>query len=262
MTEQKTLILLSSDTLAGYGLDHIFEIAKTCGFDGIDLATWKNFDSWNESYVQKLVKKHNLPVKNIQVSAKVNIKEMEQAFDLCDALEVDDITINAPKWTDFKTYNFLNTNIRHYKKQGIKKRFSLINPEQKSILGIIPKYRFGNIIEIIKKQKTLLALDISNLDEDTLETHFMRKISQFIPYLPVIYVSDKDRTGKGHLPPGEGGIKIPKLLEKLHKNNFKWNLSIKITLNKKDLSDNEKVELILTKSVDYLRENYKTDKTD
>ena len=34
-------ILLSTDTMVGYGLDMIFEMAKKCEYDGIDLAVSK-----------------------------------------------------------------------------------------------------------------------------------------------------------------------------------------------------------------------------
>ena len=54
MANKKSKLLLSSDTLWWYGLDLIFETAKTAKYDGIDLAIWKNFDSWNTEYVKKL----------------------------------------------------------------------------------------------------------------------------------------------------------------------------------------------------------------
>ncbi|USN57270.1 MAG: hypothetical protein H6766_02160 [Candidatus Peribacteria bacterium] len=133
-TKHTPTVLLSSDTLSGYGLDHIFEVAKTIGFDGIDLATWKNYDAWNQKYVTKLSKTHNLPVRVIQVSSNLNTKEMEQAFDLCDDLDVKTISINAPSTFNFTSFNFITTNLQHYHKQKIQKNFAIINPEQKSII--------------------------------------------------------------------------------------------------------------------------------
>lgn len=64
----------------------IFEVAKQAGFDGIDLALWKNFDARNCDYVKKLSTKHAMPVHVIQTSASTNAKEMNQALDLCAAL--------------------------------------------------------------------------------------------------------------------------------------------------------------------------------
>lgn len=250
-------IVLSSDTLSGYGLDLIFEIAKNVWFDGIDLATWKNYDARNEKYVAKLATKHELPVKVVQVSPKLNAKEMEQAFDLCDALDVKVVSMNAPTTFNFSSYNFITTNIKHYHDQQIQKNFAIINPAQKSIAWLIPKYRFANIVDIVKKYKTQLALDIANLDEETLETHFFRKAKQFIPYISVVYLSDKTRSGKWHVPPGEWSLKIPQLLKIFAKEWYHGLYSVKIDISKKDLSDVDKVELILEKTMSYIREQCK-----
>ena len=57
-------------------------MAKNLGFDGIDLAMWKNFDAWQETYVQDLIKKYKMPVPVVQTSRNVNIKEMNEAVDL------------------------------------------------------------------------------------------------------------------------------------------------------------------------------------
>jgi len=255
----KAQILLSTDTLSGYGLDHIFEIAKSSGFEWIDLATRKNYDARNAPYVKKLTEKHKLPVQVIQVSAKVNKKEMEQAFELCEVLEVDTITINAPKMLDFRTYNFLVTNLRHYKHEGIKINFAIINPSDSNFFALpIPKFRFRNITEIIKKYHSKLGLDISNLDEETFELHLLKKIKNYIKHISVIYLSDKSKKGEDHIAPGEGILKLPILLKKLKENNYQEYISLKLDIAKKYLSDNEKVELILTKASKYMKEHFKT----
>ena len=48
--------LMSSDTFSNCGLDLIFELTKEAGFDGIDLAIWKNFDARNVDYVKNYQK--------------------------------------------------------------------------------------------------------------------------------------------------------------------------------------------------------------
>jgi hypothetical protein len=113
---------------------------------------WKNFDARNVSYVKKLSRKHNLPVKVIQTSPKLNKKEMEKALDLCESLNVDTININAPKFFDYKSYNFIKDNLERYKRANPDIHFSIINPNDSSFFAIpIPKYRFNNLVEIIKK---------------------------------------------------------------------------------------------------------------
>ena len=45
--------IFSSDSLSGYGLDLVFDLVKEAGFDGLDLAIWKNFDARKVDYVKK-----------------------------------------------------------------------------------------------------------------------------------------------------------------------------------------------------------------
>jgi hypothetical protein len=59
------------------------------------------------------------------------------------------------------------------------------------------------MVQIIKKHKTYLALDIAHMEEEVLESQFLRKMANFIPYLSVVYISDVDKHGKKHLPLGE-----------------------------------------------------------
>lgn len=75
--------------------------------------------------------------------------------------------------------------------------FTIINPEDSSVFALpIPKYRFSNMVEIVKKYLCYIGLDISNLDSDSFESDFLRKVKDFLPYLSVIYFSDKSRVGE------------------------------------------------------------------
>lgn len=257
-TEKKKVdFLLSSDTLSWFGLDLIFESAKLAWFDGLDLALWKNFDSWNISYVKKLVKKHNLPIFSVQVSGDVNKKEMEKALELCDELDIKSININAPVFFNFRTYSFLKDNLKTYISSNPEITFSIINPEDSNYFLVpIPRYRFNNIVEIIKKYGTYLALDIANLNEWDLETDFFRKIDKFIPYLSTVYFSDKTKLGEGHVIPWEWVLKLPSLLKRMKKDWYNRPFIVKVNISKQDLSDADKVNLILKKTRKYFVENF------
>ncbi|MEI8092295.1 MAG: hypothetical protein WCG98_09280 [bacterium] len=208
--------LFSSDSLSGYGLDLIFELVKEAGFDGLDIALWKNFDAWNVDYVKKLIVKHDLPVKVIQVSGNVNEKEMTKALDLCYALGADTIAINAPKMFNFKAFSYVVDNLPRWKKDNKSIHFTIINPEDSNIFALpIPKYRFSNIVEIIKKYLCYVGLDISNMDSNAFENDFMRKIKDFLPYVAIFYMSDKSRIGEDHILPGDGVLKLDLLMGKL-----------------------------------------------
>jgi hypothetical protein len=46
-------------------------------------------------------------------------------------------------------------------------------------------------------------LDIANIEEEKFDMVLVRKLPSLLPYVSVIYLSDKDKNGKGHLPLGE-----------------------------------------------------------
>ena len=211
-------LLLSTDTLPNYGLDLIFAIAKEAGYDGIDLAMWKGFDAWDAEYVQKLAFEHDLPVYIVQTSAKLNQKEMDKALDICGATGADTICINPPKITEFKVYDFISDNLATYQKDNPDLNFAIINPTDSKLFALpIPEFRFSNIIDIVKKYSAYIGMDITNMDLDTFEEDFMRKIDDYAPYISVLYLSDKDKKGKAHLMPGEGDLDLVNFLKKLKK---------------------------------------------
>lgn len=253
----KSPILLSSDSLSGYWLDLIFQLTKEAGFDGIDLATWKNFDARNINYVKKLSEKHDLPIKIVQVSSSINEKEINKALDLCYETKADTISINPPKIFNMKSFNFLLDNLPRLRKENKNIHFSIINPENSNIFALpIPKYRFTNIVEIIKKYSCYLWLDISNMDTEEFEGNFMRKLREFLPYISTIYFSDKTRLGDWHMLPGEWALKLEGFLKKLKEYNYRRHISIKMELTKADLADSEKVLLILKKARKYMQDNF------
>lgn len=253
----KAQILLSSDSLSGYWLDLIFQLTKEAGFDWIDLATWKNFDARNINYVKKLSEKHDLPIKIVQVSSSINEKEINKAIDLCYETKADTISINPPKIFNMKSFNFLLDNLPRLRKENKNIHFSIINPENSNIFALpIPKYRFTNVVEIIKKYSCYLWLDISNMDTEEFEGNFMRKLREFLPYISTIYFSDKTRLGYWHMLPGEWALKLESFLKKLKEYNYRRHISIKMELTKADLADSEKVLLILKKARKYMQENF------
>lgn len=255
--QKRASLLLSTDSLTGYWLDLIFQIAKRLEFDGIDLALRKNFDAWNIGYVKDLIDKYEMPVKVIQVSEKVNTKEMNQALDLAREIWSDVISVNSPSILDIKTFKFITNNLPAIKRHNKWIKFCIINPIKSSFFALpIPRYYFTNIVEIVKKYKTLLWLDVSNVDEVVLETSLMRKITSFLPYISVVYLSDKTKTWKVHVWLGEWILKIPSLLKKFRQNEYNWYFSLKLEITRRDLSDMDKVEIILKKSRQYFKENY------
>lgn len=250
------MLLLSSDTLAGYWLDMIFMIASDLWYDSIDLALWNNFDAWNIDYVKRLSDNYDLPVKVIQTSDNLNKKELNYAIELALELKVENIVINPPKYYNRRAAKFIKENLPAYQKHYSKIKFSLKNPPKDLLLNLVPQYAFTNISEIFKTMWLKVALDIANLEEEKFDVIFLKKLPTLLPYVNVIYLSDKDRTWKSHLTLGEWNLKIPSFLKKLKQLEYDGLFSIKLKVSKKDLADIEKMKLMLKKCKTYYLENY------
>ena len=182
---------------------------------------------------------------------------MNKVLDLCEKTDCDLITINAPKFFDFKSYSFIANNISEYQNQNPALHFAIINPEDTNIFALpIPAYRFSNIVDIIKKYGCNLALDIANMNTEDLEGVFINKLEEFAPYLGVIYFSDKSKNGFPHLLPGEWVLKLPTFLKKIKKSGYLRPFSIKLNLAKEELADIDKIEILLTKAREYIEKYY------
>ncbi len=255
---KKTKLVLSTDTLSGYGLDLVFQTAKKIWYDGIDLALRKNFDSWNIDYVKQLQDKYKLPVYVVQVSSNPNSKEMATAIGLTKELWCDTISINSPSVFNMKSYHFLSKNLPLYRKQNTNIKFAIINPPKENLFLLpISKYRFTNIVDIVKVHHCYLALDISNIDESTIEGDLMIKLPVLMPYMSIVYLSDKSKNWEWHLPLWEWELKLYQILKEIEQSKFEGNFSIKLNLSKKYLADQSKVEGVLKKCKEYYMEYYK-----
>ena len=252
MQTKTSPLLLSTDTLPNYWLDLIFSIAKSTWFDGIDLAMWKWFYAWDEEYVQKLALDHKIPVYIIHTSSKLNQKELDKALDLCQATNADTICVNAPKITDFKAYDFIADNLKSYKDSNPDIHFTILNPKDSKLFALpIPEYRFSNIIDIVKKYDAYVWLDISNIDMDSFENEFTRKIDDYAPYISVIYLSDKTKDWKWHLVPWEWTLDLITFLKRLKKSWYSRPISVKIDFKPTDLANKEKLRKQLKKVKTY-----------
>ena len=57
------MLILSTDSLKGYGLNRIFDFAKEAGYDGIELVLeTRIYDTQNVDYINSLVKEYGVPV--------------------------------------------------------------------------------------------------------------------------------------------------------------------------------------------------------
>ena len=161
----------------------------------------KNFDARQEKYVKKLSDTYEIPVEVIQVSPKVNAKELNQAILLAQTTGAKVIALNPPNYFDIKVYSFLTNNLRTYQEQYPDLQFTIISPDTSAMKYIpIPKYRFGNLADIIKKYKCHIGLDISVTDQDVIDDFLILKMPILVEHINICYIADRLKDKKYLIP--------------------------------------------------------------
>ena len=90
------------------------------------------------------------------------------------------------------------------------------------------------------------------MDTEDLEGNFTNKLDDFSAYFALVYISDKSKGGKPHLMPGEWILKLPSFIKKLKKAGYTRPFSVKLDLTKEELADVDKIEIILSKSREFI----------
>jgi hypothetical protein len=96
------MLLLSTRSLSGYGLDKIFTLAKSAGCDGIDISVdFSLFDTIDPVYLQLLSVRHSLPILSITAPARrVTKKQSSEILALAEILDVKIVNFTPPQRTD------------------------------------------------------------------------------------------------------------------------------------------------------------------
>ncbi len=207
------MLLLSTSSLAGYGLHRIFMLAKHGWFQGIDLSVdFNQFDTFDAKYITLLVKENSLPI--ISISAperKLNKTQFDQILLLAESLCVQIVNIHPPHRLDRERdwfWEYLQLIAKKYPNIVI----NIVNAPPKTWLFIISEYGDARP-ETIKKITAHTALSIENVDPESW-VDLMKTFVLLGSTMNFVYLSDKN-DGKVGLFPGEWTMPLESLLIKM-----------------------------------------------
>ncbi len=220
------MVLLSTSSLAGYGLHHIFLLAKQGGFDAIDLSVdFNQFDSYDATYIDTLIQFTGISIESITApERKLNKKQCDQILILADDLGIKIVNLHPPHRLDREKdwfWEYLQIVAKKYPNIVI----NIINAPPKTWLYIISEYGDARP-ETIKKITEHTALSIENVDP-TSWVDLMKTFILLGSTMGFIYLSDKNEEEVG-LFPGEGNMPLESLLIKLQEINYTGHFSVAV----------------------------------
>ncbi len=224
------MLLLSTTTLAGYGIHRIFDFAKKSGYTWLDLAlSNSNYDLWDGDYILELSKKFDLPVLSITAPARgMNEKKIDMIIALAAKLDSQIITCTPPHFWDKNTVWYTKHLAKVKKDTHLS--VAIVNVEPKNIFFIIPEHKNASLVEI-KKVTGDTTFNIANIDNTT-GTDAIKAQKILGGSIKNIFFSDKNNGKSGLLPGGAGGwisyLPLESLLMKLKTTGYSGFITIKV----------------------------------
>lgn len=230
------MLLLSTDSLKGYGLNRIFQFAKDAQYDGLELVlSTSDFDTQNSDYINGLIKDTKIPVEVVRTFTRSTIKKSEFACSFAKKIGASLVILEPPKLFDFKYAEWLKKTVpKLRRKHNI--RIALKNSAAETFLGFLPGRSMNNIGDLKKFGE--VCLDTALLYSKKID--LMRAYSSLKKVLVCIHFSNVHK-GKLHSLPTEGVMPLESLLLKLKKDKFKEPISVMVNAKELKVGHDKKV---------------------
>jgi sugar phosphate isomerase/epimerase len=230
------MLLISTDSLRGYGLNRIFELAKQAGYDGIDLTVdFGQYDTCNNEYLKKLVAEYGLPIHAVSAPQQISAKRIKELVATAKAVKARVLVLQPPKILDFKMASWIKTEVPKLREKEFLS-IALENGSGKTFLGFIPEHAMSNTEDL--KQFKHVCLDTARIGE--VRKDLLRAYTAFKKYLVHIHLSNVFH-GKKYAPPHEGILPLESFLTKLKQDKYPGAISMKILPKYLHAGDDEKL---------------------
>lgn len=245
------MIILSTLSLRGYGLNRIFELIKAAGYDGIDLdVDFGLYDTLNGEYIKKLISEYSLPIHAVSAPEQVAAKRIAELVELTKQIGAKVLIIQPPDIMDFKMAAWLKEEIPKLREKEFLS-IALENAPAGTFLGFIPKHAMSNSEEL-KKFKHI-ALDTARIGEK--KQDLMRAYAALKKYLVHVHLSNFYH-GKKYAPPQEGIMPLESFLTKLKQDKYPGAISLKILPKYLHAGEDDKVIEELKRAKKYYEKYY------
>lgn len=245
------MLLLCTDSLQGYGLNRIFELAKEAGYDGIDLSVnFGLYDTFNAEYIKRLIDETGMPVMAVSAPKQIAVKRVKELVTLTKKIEAKVLILQPPKITNFKLTAWYKKEIPKLREKEFLS-IALENAPAGTFLGFIPEHSMGSTIEM--RSFKHISLDTARIGEQRKD--LIRAYTAFKKCLVHVHLSNFYK-GKKYAPPQEGIMPLESFLTKLKQDKYPGAVSIKVLPKYLNAGEDDKVIDELKKSKDYFDKYY------
>ncbi|PZM85557.1 hypothetical protein DLH72_02085 [Candidatus Gracilibacteria bacterium] len=242
------MILLSTESLKGYGLHRILLFAKEAGFHGVDLSvSFEDFDTFDIEYVKNISDEIGIKILSISApSSRITETIVDKLLSMSAVLGSQVITFSPPHFSD-KDAEWYQKYLPKIKKTS-NISISVQNVEPKFLFFIIPTRRNASLIEI-KKVTGDTSFDVANSTDILKDSAFLGNS------IKNIYLSDSHLDKRGLLLGTSVGstsnLPIESFLMKLKANGYNGLFSLKVEPKELGVGNEEKIISNLKSCISY-----------
>lgn len=232
------MLSITTDSFAGYGLHHAFELAKKAGLDGIEVVIRRNdLDTQNPTYLKKLSEQYKLPIVALSVPAGIAMNEdkAKRAFDLAKKIEAPLVSLSAPDVFNLPYKKWiLDEMTKLQRKYDLP--IAMVNPPADNLFGVVPKYAFNDPYELKKFEN--IVFDTSNVA--TRSEPLLELYSIFRPKIRQIHLANAQHEMK-HTLLTNGSVPLESFLIHLARDKFNGTLTLKLNPKSLGVGSEERV---------------------
>lgn len=178
-------------------------------------------DTRNVSYMRDLSRQYDLPITALCLPKGANRAIFEKVLKMAEELNVPTLVIRSPEWSNLSYWQWLRSELPKLQSLTRVKLCLENSPMGNSVF--VPSYAFGNINDF--RRFKYMTLDTSHLFTRNLD--LMRVYSMLKNNIAHIHFADV-RKNKEHIMPGEGVLPLESFLTRLHKDNYKGQICVKL----------------------------------
>ncbi|MDF2379775.1 MAG: sugar phosphate isomerase/epimerase [Candidatus Gracilibacteria bacterium] len=242
------MVLLSTDSLKGYGLSRIFRFAKEVGFDGIEVALDLHlFDTQNAEYLNELQKEHGLKIRVVRTFRNSTVKQSSLALEIAQDVGAKMVILDPPKIFDFTYKSWLKKEVPKLRKK-YQLDIALKNGGSEYTLGFIPGRSMTSVADLQNFEQ--VCLDISNLygkNQDLMRVYDVLK-----PHLKHVHLSNVDKGKEGSML-DKGIMPLESFLTKLKGDQYKGDVSLVVRPRALGVGDDRIMMRSLEKSLGFVK---------
>ncbi len=233
------MLLLSTDSLQGYGLNRIFQFAKETGFDGIELTLDPDdFDTLDAAYIAQVARDADFPVIIVRISTKkfASEKKIRPGIELAVSIGAKRIVLTAPRKSSRGVLSFIRNEAAELREK-LGMSICLRNPRGDLIFGFLPQDSMNNMKDL--KEFGEVCLDTSYLMKKRVNP--LQAVEELGEALKVIHFSDAKGESIHLLPSNEGEVPLESLFQKLKKKGFPGDFVLTVSPESLEVQDREKM---------------------